>query len=741
MAGEAEGRYGAARHAVADGPEGRVPECAERPATEDRSLVDRLLAADEQVFDWGWGDPAASHGPQPAHDIPELWGPDRQHRSDEVESVEPDPDDAVSTVPGDTPPPRSGASIFDDLVADGSEVEVGPAPQGAAPPDDHEPIGWIPGTVTSDLVQDGADEERDEDAPETHLEDGDLEDADLEDGDLEDGDPEDADLKDADLKDEDLQDIDPPDLDLRDENLWGSGRNGHAPGSPDHGVDERDPLGIGAAAAQPHEPVPFDRPGAPPLSVRDAPDGAADDRAADERNPFDGVALDRRPDAAIPAWGATFGAGSGGPGPGGPGPNSNGAIRGGLNGGGPSRGPEAGGGPADLGPDPTTVLGIVPRDGTPDRGLPEAPLAPTSGPAARRLEEYGARRRATEQAAAAAEAAAAAAAERASSAIAAAARAADEAEAAAEAAARAAEEAEAAAAAEARAVAEAGAAPVRNEGPGGLAGPDPAESPTQAVPLVAPVQPQGGRAPIRPAGPPPRAMRPDDVGPPGPPRLRAAHRAGSPRDDADAEVTEVMSGLRGLRAPGPARPPEPPSPAEATTVAPPLPPEVDVREDDAAAERSSGRAPDAGDGDEAETPERRGGWLTSRPVLAGGAVAVVLAVAAVVTTLTVTGADPAPAAVTAVAAPPPAESAPAVPAPAIDPESTQAVAYLTALRDADVPTSRSGQAETEAAAAICSQLDQGADETQLERSVPAVLPEVDRNQAGDVVELAQEHYC
>jgi hypothetical protein len=727
MAGEAEGCYGAARHAVADGPEGRVPECAERPATDDRSLVDRLLAADEQVFDWGWGDPAASHGPQPAHDIPELWGPDRQHGSDEVERVDPDLDDAVSTVPGEASPPRSGASIFDDLVADGPETAARPAPQVTATPDDREPIGWIPGTATSDLVEDGADDERDEDAPETHPQDGELRDGELRDGDL---------------PDEDLPDTDPSDLDLQDENLWGSVRNGHAPGGPDHGVDDRDPLGIGAAAVEPHEPVPSGRPGGPPLSVRDAPDRAADDRAAAERNPFDGAALDRRSDAAFPAWGATFGAGAGSAGP-----NSNGVTRSGLNGGGPSRGPEPGGGPADLGPDPTTVLGIVPMDGghwAPDRGLPEAPLAPTSGPAARRLEEYGARRRATEQAAAAAEAAAAAAAERASSAIAAAARAADEAEAAAEAAARAAEEAEAAAAAEARAIAEvggAGAAPGRNEGPGDLAGPDPAESPTQAVPLVAPVQPPGGRAPIRPAGPPPRAMRPDDVGPLGPPRLRAAHRAGSPRNDADAEVTEVMSGLRALRTPGPVRPPDPPSPVEATTVAPPLPPEVDVREDDADADRSSGRAPDASDGDEAETPERRGGWLTSRPVLAGGAVAVVLAVAAVVTTWTVTGADPAPAAVTAVAAPPPAESAPAVPPPAIDPESTQAVAYLTALRDADVPTSRSGQAETEAAAAICSQLDQGADETQLERSVPAVLPEVDRNQAGDVVELAQEHYC
>ena len=83
----------------------------------------------------------------------------------------------------------------------------------------------------------------------------------------------------------------------------------------------------------------------------------------------------------------------------------------------------------------------------------------------------------------------------------------------------------------------------------------------------------------------------------------------------------------------------------------------------------------------------------------------------------------------------------AQPAPAVDPGSEQAVAFLTALRDADIPTSSSGKAETEAAAAICAQLDQGADEAQLARSVPAVLPDVTRGQANDIVDFAKRHYC
>jgi hypothetical protein len=132
-------------------------------------------------------------------------------------------------------------------------------------------------------------------------------------------------------------------------------------------------------------------------------------------------------------------------------------------------------------------------------------------------------------------------------------------------------------------------------------------------------------------------------------------------------------------------------------------------------------------------------------VLAAVAVGGVLAVAAVVATVTGSGPSPSPAAVVDQAAP---TSAPVLPAadgptraPVVDPESDKALAYLTALRDADIPTSRSGQAETEAAAVICEQLDQGAEEASLVRALPAVLPAVTRSQAADVVDLAQEFYC
>src|ERR687895_43842 len=80
MAGEAvSGRYGA-RHAVADEAEGRAGGPQRRPASDDRSLVDRLLAGNgnDRGYDWGWGDPATGElvtDREPLHDIPELWGP------------------------------------------------------------------------------------------------------------------------------------------------------------------------------------------------------------------------------------------------------------------------------------------------------------------------------------------------------------------------------------------------------------------------------------------------------------------------------------------------------------------------------------------------------------------------------------------------------------------------------------------------------------------------------------------
>jgi hypothetical protein len=99
-------------------------------------------------------------------------------------------------------------------------------------------------------------------------------------------------------------------------------------------------------------------------------------------------------------------------------------------------------------------------------------------------------------------------------------------------------------------------------------------------------------------------------------------------------------------------------------------------------------------------------------------------------------AEPAPAAVSA-----PVAQQPEPTTSAVDLRSKKAVAFLTALRDADIPTSASGQAEVEAAEAICSQLDQGANEAQLARSLPAVMPNVTRGQASDVVDFAQRFYC
>src|SRR5688572_19548897 len=89
MAGEAEsGRYGA-RHAVADETESRAGGPQGPPASDERSLVDRLLArnGNDRGYDCGWGDPATGElvtDREPLHVIPELWGPqeDRASRGD-----------------------------------------------------------------------------------------------------------------------------------------------------------------------------------------------------------------------------------------------------------------------------------------------------------------------------------------------------------------------------------------------------------------------------------------------------------------------------------------------------------------------------------------------------------------------------------------------------------------------------------------------------------------------------------
>lgn len=86
-------------------------------------------------------------------------------------------------------------------------------------------------------------------------------------------------------------------------------------------------------------------------------------------------------------------------------------------------------------------------------------------------------------------------------------------------------------------------------------------------------------------------------------------------------------------------------------------------------------------------------------------------------------------------------SAPETPDAAVDPTGPKAVAYLAALKDAGVPTSESGRAETEAAAVICEQLAKGAQASDLVRALPAVLPTVNSKQAKSVVSIAQKTYC
>jgi hypothetical protein len=77
----------------------------------------------------------------------------------------------------------------------------------------------------------------------------------------------------------------------------------------------------------------------------------------------------------------------------------------------------------------------------------------------------------------------------------------------------------------------------------------------------------------------------------------------------------------------------------------------------------------------------------------------------------------------------------------VDPTTPKAVAYLKALRAADIPTSKTGVPETEAAAVICEQLAQGADQAALVKALPAVLPTVSKKQANDVVNIAVRKYC
>ena len=67
--------------------------------------------------------------------------------------------------------------------------------------------------------------------------------------------------------------------------------------------------------------------------------------------------------------------------------------------------------------------------------------------------------------------------------------------------------------------------------------------------------------------------------------------------------------------------------------------------------------------------------------------------------------------------------------------------YLDGLRTADIEVSDDGQAEREAAEAICEQLQRGVDPLAIERALPAMLTTVDRRQAPTVVDLAERYYC
>lgn len=71
----------------------------------------------------------------------------------------------------------------------------------------------------------------------------------------------------------------------------------------------------------------------------------------------------------------------------------------------------------------------------------------------------------------------------------------------------------------------------------------------------------------------------------------------------------------------------------------------------------------------------------------------------------------------------------------------KAVAFLEALRAAEVPTSRNGLAEVLTAKAACAELASGTGEADLARRIPMGLPTVTRKQAATLVDLAREHYC
>jgi hypothetical protein len=133
---------------------------------------------------------------------------------------------------------------------------------------------------------------------------------------------------------------------------------------------------------------------------------------------------------------------------------------------------------------------------------------------------------------------------------------------------------------------------------------------------------------------------------------------------------------------------------------------------------------------------RARGRRVARPLLV--AVAIAALVGAVTAVLVLRAAPATPTVAVEHPAAPTPTSAPVVLGSAA---SGDGPALLAALRRADLPVSRSGRAETEAAAAICAQLRRGADLAQLARAVPAMLPDVSRQRAPMIVDMARRYYC
>jgi hypothetical protein len=366
------------------------------------------------------------------------------------------------------------------------------------------------------------------------------------------------------------------------------------------------------------------------------------------------------------------------------------------------------------------------------------------------LDELARIRATAEQAAMVAEIDAAAAAGRAAAAIAAAARAAEEAEVAAEAAARASAEAADAVAAEERTTAalqtgfRSGVPAGSGQGAWVLAGPDggaprgwsvvpagaptgrsragslpPGRPPANSWPSMFPVN--HGTAPAAPWD-----VRPDDA-----PTVEGAAAGGRAARRHAAEAAEAQTTVIPVN--GGDLPPAEPEVAE---------PDPESDEAVVAAEAPPVRRLDR------KRPEQRPQRVPRRPVVAVIVFGVLLIVAGLILALAGPGTSPPPTVrsvpvptVAPDASAPPANGAGPAAVAEVDPKSDKAVAFLSALRAADIATSRSGSAETETAAVICEKLGNGVSKDGIARTIPAALPSVPKRQAADVVELAQELYC